>query len=61
MEVTEIKRCGEITVGMDDVTFHSNIGKVSLSLDIVDEIQTVLLYEDKMRKFTMRIRKLNEN
>jgi len=61
METIEIKRCGEVNIGMDDVTFHSNIGKVSISLDVIEEIQTVLRYEEKMRQFTIRIRKLNEN
>jgi len=55
MDKTQINRCKDVVVNIDTITFQSELGTIELNLDVIEEINKVLDYEERMRQFIIRI------
>ena len=55
MDITQINKCRDVVVNIDTITFQSELGTIELTLDVIEEINKVLDYEERMRQFMIRI------
>jgi len=55
MDKTQINRCKDVVINIDTITFQSELGTIELNLDVIEEINKVLDYEERMRQFIIRI------
>ena len=57
MDKTRINHCKDVVVNIDTITFQSELGPIEVTLDVIEEINRVLDYEERMRQFIIRIQK----
>jgi len=58
MDKTQINRCTDVVINIDTITFQSELGTIELNLDVIEKINKVLDYEERMRQFMIRIQQI---